>query len=108
MLEIINEIIRLFTNLNQIFQTIILVLIGYIFVLGLFSIVLHYAFTYIGLSLTDSSKTALLKQLGVLLYICFAFLFVRDEKFNKLKIAGLVAAGVAMVAVAVIVILSLK
>ena len=35
MLEIINEIIRLFTNLNQIFQTIILVLIGYIFVLGL-------------------------------------------------------------------------
>ena len=35
MLEIINEIFRLFTNLNQIFQTIILVLIGYIFVLGL-------------------------------------------------------------------------
>ena len=35
MLEIINGIIRLFTNLNQIFQTIILVLIGYIFVLGL-------------------------------------------------------------------------
>ena len=35
MLEIINEIIRLFTNLNQIFQTIILILIGYIFVLGL-------------------------------------------------------------------------
>jgi hypothetical protein len=35
LLEIINEIIRLFTNLNQIFQTIILVLIGYIFVLGL-------------------------------------------------------------------------
>ena len=39
MLEIINEIIRLFTNLNQIFQTIILVLIGYIFVLGLFEFI---------------------------------------------------------------------
>lgn len=35
MLEIINEIIHWFTNLNQIFQTIILVLIGYIFILGL-------------------------------------------------------------------------
>ena len=35
MLEIINEIIHWFTNLNQIFQTIILVLIGYVFILGL-------------------------------------------------------------------------
>ena len=35
-----------------------------ILVMGLFSVVLHYAFTYIGLSLTDSSKTAILKQLG--------------------------------------------
>ena len=35
MFEIINEIIHWFINLNQIFQTIILILIGYIFVLGL-------------------------------------------------------------------------
>ena len=35
LLEIINEIIHWFINLNQIFQTIILILIGYIFVLGL-------------------------------------------------------------------------
>lgn len=35
MLEIINEIIHWFINLNQIFQIIILILIGYIFVLGL-------------------------------------------------------------------------
>ncbi len=56
--------------------------------LGLFSIVLHYAFTYIGLAFTDSSKTALLKQLGVLFYICFAFLFIKDEKFSVLKIVG--------------------
>ena len=39
MLEIINEIIHWFTNLNQIFQTIILVLIGYIFILGLLEFV---------------------------------------------------------------------
>ena len=59
-----------------------------IFILGLVSIVLHYAFTYIGLSTTDSSKTALIKQLGVLLYVCFAFLFFKDEKFSVLKIVG--------------------
>lgn len=35
MFEIISEIIHWFINLNQIFQTIILILIGYIFVLGL-------------------------------------------------------------------------
>lgn len=35
-----------------------------IFVIGLFSIVLHYGFTYIGLSTTDGSKSALIKQLA--------------------------------------------
>lgn len=60
----------------------------YIFVVGLFSIVLHYAFTYIGLSTTDGSKTALIKQLGALLYVCFAFLFFKNEKFSLLKIIG--------------------
>jgi drug/metabolite transporter (DMT)-like permease len=55
---------------------------------GLFSIVLHYAFTYIGLSDGDSSKTALLKQLGALLYICFSFLFFKSEKFSIFKILG--------------------
>ena len=55
---------------------------------GLFSIILHYTFTYICLSLTDGGKTAILKQLGVLLYICFGFLFFKDEKFSALKISG--------------------
>ena len=62
--------------------------IGGILLMGLFSIVFHYAFTYVGLVFTDSSKTALLKQLGVLLYICFAFLFIKDEKFSMYKIVG--------------------
>lgn len=56
--------------------------------MGLFAIVLHYACTYVGLSLTDSSKTALLKQLGVLLYVCFAFLFFKEEAFSIGKIIG--------------------
>ena len=59
-----------------------------IVLMGIFAIVLHYSFTYVGLSLTDSSKTALLKQLGALLYVCFAFLFIKDEKFSIFKILG--------------------
>ena len=43
--------------------------VSLIIISGMFSIVLHYAFTYIGLTMTDSSKTALLKQLGALFYI---------------------------------------
>lgn len=57
-------------------------------VMGIFAIVLHYACTYIGLTLTESSKTAILKQLGALFYICFSFLFIREEKFSIYKIIG--------------------
>lgn len=33
---------------------------------GTFSVILHYSFTYLGLQLTDSSKTSILKQIAVL------------------------------------------
>jgi len=59
-------------------------------IMGIFGIVLHYAFTYVGLSMTESSKTALLKQLGVLFYVCFAFIFFKNERFSVQKIAGAV------------------
>lgn len=59
-----------------------------ILIIGLFSIILNYAFVYIGISSTDSSKTALIKQLGPLFYVCFAFLFFESEKFSILKIVG--------------------
>jgi drug/metabolite transporter (DMT)-like permease len=66
---------------------------------GLFAIILHYAFTYVGLTMTDSSKTALLKQLATLLYICFGFLIVKDETFSVGKlVGGLVGfAGIALI-----------
>ncbi len=70
-----------------------------ILLVGLFSIVLHYAFTYVGLAFTDSSKTALLKQLGVLFYICFAFLFFKDEKFSILKIVGAIVGFIGLIAI---------
>jgi len=59
-----------------------------IMLMGMFSIVLHYAFTYIGLSTIDSSKTALIKQLGVLVYVCFSFMFLKDETYSVMKILG--------------------
>jgi len=71
----------------------------YIFIMGLFSIVLHYTFTYIGLSTTDGSKTALIKQLGALIYVCFAFLFFKSEKFSILKIVGAVIGFLGIVAI---------
>lgn len=62
--------------------------IANILLIGLFSIVLHYAFTYIGLTSTDSSKTALIKQVGTLVYICSAPLFFKDERITWRKLVG--------------------
>ncbi len=55
---------------------------------GLFAIILHYAFTYTGLSLTDSSKTAIIKQIGALLYVCFSFVFLKEDRPTWQKILG--------------------
>ena len=70
-----------------------------IVIMGLFSIVLHYACTYIGLSTTDSSKTALIKQLGALIYVCFAFLFFKNERFSILKIFGAIIGFCGIIAI---------
>lgn len=53
---------------------------------GIFAIILHYSFTYLGLEVTDSSKTALLKQIGILFYVCFSFLFFKEDKVSAKKI----------------------
>ncbi len=57
---------------------------------GVFAIVLHYSFTYMGLKLTDSSKTAILKQVGVLFYVCFSFLFIKDDKLTVKKLVSVI------------------
>lgn len=66
---------------------------------GLFSVTIHYTCTYICLTLTDSSKTAILKQLGSLIYICFGFLFFKDEKFSAAKIVGAVIGFIGIVVI---------
>ena len=55
---------------------------------GVFAIILHYGFTYLGLELTDSSKTALIKQVGALFYVCFSFLFIKEDKPTVKKIVA--------------------
>ncbi len=55
---------------------------------GLFAIVLHYGCSYTALSMTTGSKTAILKQSGSLFYICFSFLFFKDEKPSIRKLLG--------------------
>ena len=73
--------------------------VGMILLIGLFSIILHYAFTYIGLSSTDSSKTALIKQLGSLIYVCFAFLFFKNETYSIWKIVGAIVGFMGIIAI---------
>ncbi len=51
---------------------------------------MHYGFTYTGLSLTESSKTAIIKQIGALLYVCFSFLFFKENKLTFKKLFGAV------------------
>lgn len=63
---------------------------------GVFAIILHYSFTYLGLELTDSSKTALIKQVGALLYICFSFLFIKEDRPTLQK---LIAAAVGFLGI---------
>lgn len=73
--------------------------VGMILLMGAFAIVLHYAFTYIALSTTDAAKTALLKQTGVLVYVCFAFLFLKDETFDVRKLIGALIGFAGIVAI---------
>lgn len=68
-------------------------------IIGVIAVFLHYSFVYVGTTITDSSKTALIKQLGTLLYVCFAFLFIKDEKFSKYKIIGALVGFTGIIAI---------
>ena len=57
-----------------------------ILLVALFTIVLHYGLTYVGLALGEGSKGAILKQVGFLFLGCFSFLFVKEEQFSTAKL----------------------
>lgn len=61
---------------------------GHIFRIALTSIILHYTFTYIALSLGEGSKSAIIKQVGFLFLSCFAFLFDKEDSFSVPKLAS--------------------
>lgn len=66
---------------------------------GLFAIILHYSFTYSALKLTDSSKTAILKQIGVLFYVCFSSMFFKEDKLTAKKLIGVFLGFVGIVVI---------
>jgi drug/metabolite transporter (DMT)-like permease len=70
-----------------------------ILLIALFSIFLNYAFANVGLSFTDGSKAAIIKQLGGLVYVCVAFLFFKDEKFSVWKIVGAAVGFAGIIAI---------
>lgn len=70
-----------------------------IIAIGMTSIVLHYTFTYIGLSMTEGSKTSILKQVGFLFITCFAFLFRKEDKFSVTKLLGGMLGFISIIAV---------
>lgn len=66
---------------------------------GLFAIILHYSFTYTALKLTDSSKTAILKQVGVLFYVCFSSMFFKEDKLTVKKLIGVLMGFVGIIVI---------
>ena len=64
--------------------------------IALFAFVLHYGFLYVGLSSVSSSNTSLLNQAASIVFICFSFLFFKEEKFTVGKAIAVVS-GVASI-----------
>lgn len=57
-----------------------------ILLVGLFAIILHYGFKFVAMSFTDSAKTAIIGQIGTILYVSFSFLFFKEDKFSIKKL----------------------
>ena len=66
---------------------------------GLLTVVLHYAFTYTGLSLAESSKSSVLKQIAFLIVPAIAFLFRKEDRCSPKKILAAVLGFLAVLAV---------
>ena len=65
---------------------------------GAFAVILHYGFSYVGLTMTDSSKTAILKQTGALFYVSFSFLFIREDRPTVRKILAAIIGFIGIMA----------
>ena len=62
-----------------------------ILAVGLIIIFFQYLFQYVGIPLiaeNASSKSSIIKQVGFLFISCFAFIFVKEDKFSVRKVIG--------------------
>lgn len=65
---------------------------------GLIGFALHYSLTYMGLETIESGKASLIKQAGVLIFVCFSFVFFKEEdKFSWQKLVGAILGGASIV-----------
>ena len=66
-------------------------------VVGLFSVMLNYSLAFYGLSIVASSKTALLKQAGALIFIVISALLFKESKMTIGKGIGAVLGACSIV-----------
>lgn len=64
---------------------------------GVVGFALHYSLTYLGLQTIDSGKASLIKQAGVLIFVCFSFLFFKEDKFSWQKIVAAVLGAASII-----------
>ena len=67
---------------------------------ALVTIILHYSFTYLALSIGEGSKTAIVKQIFFLFLGCFAFLFDKSDKFTVNKVIAAILGFAGIIATA--------
>ena len=67
---------------------------------ALTTIILHYTFTYVALSIGEGSKTAIVKQICFLFLGCFAFLFDKSDRFSVNKIIAAILGFAGIIATA--------
>ena len=89
---------RFFTA-KHLFKTIKPVIMT-VLISGLFSVVLHYAFTYSALKFSRSSAlVAILKQVGMVFYVCFSFLFFKEDRPTLIKFIAAAAGFVGIIVI---------
>ena len=72
---------------------------GSIFAVSMLTVVLHYAFTYSGLSLAESSKSSVLKQIAFLVVPAIVCFFRKDDRFSMRKLFAAMLGFMAVLAV---------
>ncbi len=70
-----------------------------VFIVSMLTVVVHYALTYTGLSLAESSKSSVLKQIAFLVVPGIAFLFRKEDHFSLRKVFAAVLGFAAVIAV---------